>query len=256
MKLEPDRVQRLKETLEPLLEQDWDEHATQRDPVGLVHQFKDPDSIEIAGIITSCFSYGRQSAFRPLIKRVLDQMGRYPADYVLWSDPKQWERDFSWFKYRFNTSHDLVTLLNALRNVLIDFETVRQAFELDTTLSLRESVGLFVDRMCPPGSSKSYRYLFPHPDKGSACKRLNMFLRWMCREDKIDIGIWKFDTSKLVIPLDTHVSRISKKLGLTVKKGNSWSVAEDITDSLRQLDPLDPLKFDFAICNSGVLGHL
>jgi uncharacterized protein (TIGR02757 family) len=99
------------------------------------------------------------------------------------------------------------------------------------------------------------KQLLPSPRKGSACKRMNLFLRWMVRSEDIDFGIWdNIPPNKLVIPLDTHIARISKCLGLTRRASADWKMAEEITGALREFDPEDPLKYDFALCHHGISG--
>lgn len=102
--------------------------------------------------------------------------------------------------------------------------------------------------------------MFPLPEKGSACKRMNLFLRWMVRKDELDFGLWtclsgrqdEIPTSKLIIPVDTHIARICKQLKLTKKKNVSWKMAEEITNNLKKFDPNDPVKYDFALCHIGM----
>jgi uncharacterized protein (TIGR02757 family) len=95
--------------------------------------------------------------------------------------------------------------------------------------------------------------MFPLPELGSACKRMNLFLRWMVRKDELDLGLWKdIPSSKLVIPVDTHIARISCKLKLTTRKNVSWKMAEEITEKLKRFDPADPVKYDFALCHIGM----
>jgi uncharacterized protein (TIGR02757 family) len=97
------------------------------------------------------------------------------------------------------------------------------------------------------------KFMFPLPEKGSSCKRMNLFLRWMVRKDELDFGLWKgITTDKLIIPVDTHVARICTELGLTSRKNVSWKMAEEITDNLKEFDPVDPVKYDFAICHIGM----
>jgi len=265
VKLSPDKLNYLHDTLDKLLLEPWlVKHAIEKDPVGILHDYIDPLNIEVSGLIASCLSYGKQSIFRPIVQRILDQMGHSPVNYLLESDPSVWTNDFDWFRYRFTTKYDLMCLMLATRNIIKTYGTIEFSFGFDVIPNIHSAMSSFVDRMYnqdfsplgPIGDMKGFKYLLPHPVKNSACKRLNMFVRWMCRRDEIDVGIWKFDKSKLVIPLDTHINRISKKLGLTTKSGTSWKVAEDITDSLRQLNPKDPLIYDFPICNAGVIGKL
>lgn len=97
-------------------------------------------------------------------------------------------------------------------------------------------------------------YFFPRPSAGSACKRLNLFLRWMIRRDEVDLGVWtSIPASKLVVPLDTHIIRLGKCLRLTRFTSPGWRMAADITTSLRTLDPSDPVRFDFSLCHVGMM---
>jgi len=101
--------------------------------------------------------------------------------------------------------------------------------------------------------SRGLKFMFPLPEKRSACKRMNLFLRWMVRKDDLDFGLWnEISTSKLIIPVDTHVARICKQLKLTKRKNVSWQMAEEITDNLKKFDINDPVKYDFAICHIGM----
>jgi uncharacterized protein (TIGR02757 family) len=101
--------------------------------------------------------------------------------------------------------------------------------------------------------SRGLKFMFPLPEKGSACKRMNLFLRWMVRKDELDFGLWdEIASSKLIIPVDTHVARICKQLKLTKRKNLSWKMAEEITENLKKFDSDDPVKYDFAICHIGM----
>jgi uncharacterized protein (TIGR02757 family) len=103
----------------------------------------------------------------------------------------------------------------------------------------------------PPGLTQ----FFSSPVNGSACKRANLFLRWMVRDRDIDFGIWKkIPKNKLVIPLDTHIAKISRCLGFTKRKTQDWKMALEVTHALKKLDPEDPLKYDFALCHHGISG--
>jgi uncharacterized protein (TIGR02757 family) len=97
-------------------------------------------------------------------------------------------------------------------------------------------------------------YFFPRPSAGSGCKRLNLFLRWMVRRDALDLGVWtRVSPAKLIVPLDTHVIRVGRCLRLTTYTSPGWRMARDITASLRRLDPVDPVKYDFAVCHLGMM---
>jgi uncharacterized protein (TIGR02757 family) len=106
-------------------------------------------------------------------------------------------------------------------------------------------------------STKGIRHLIPNPENGSACKRLNLFLKWMVRKGSVDLNIWKnVSTSDLIIPLDTHVARVSRNIGLTERKADDWITASQITEKLKKFDPKDPAKYDFAIFGAGIAREL
>jgi uncharacterized protein (TIGR02757 family) len=128
--------------------------------------------------------------------------------------------------------------------------------------TVKGALGRFVDALLDPASvpgagppTRRLRHLLPHPARGSACKRLNLFLRWMVRAGGADFGLWRgVPASALVIPLDTHVHRIAGFIGLTARKDLSWRTAEEITARLRAIDPRDPVRFDFALSHLGISG--
>jgi len=101
--------------------------------------------------------------------------------------------------------------------------------------------------------SNGIKFMFPLPQKGSACKRMNLFLRWMVRNDELDFGLWnEIKPNKLIIPVDTHIAKICKQLKLTKRKNVNWKMAEEITGKLKRFDPVDPVKYDFALCHIGM----
>jgi uncharacterized protein (TIGR02757 family) len=194
-------------------------------------------------------------------------MGSSPYDFVMTDGYK---RDFDWFKYRFNAPSDLRCLLFAMKHVLEVYGSLESAFVMgflpETDSSVYGSLAAFVSLFrgmdfsacsLPMQGSPGFDYLLPDPHRGGACKRLNMFLRWMFRKDGVDLGLWTgVPLSKLIIPLDTHVHHVSLSLGLTTKSGSTWKCAEEITKSLSQLDPTDPLKYDFLLFSLGVWKEL
>ena len=174
---------------------------------------------------------------------------------------------FSGLKYRFNENADIIAFFHILHGTLVKHGSIQQTFKLhyshdDPDIS-RGLAGL-VDTMLQVDTSPVYGsnarpagllQLLTSPEKGSACKRMNLFLRWMIRDKDIDFGIWKgIPKGKLMIPLDTHIARIGKCLGLTSRASADWKMAVEITDSLKRLDPDDPIKYDFALCHQGISG--
>lgn len=236
------------------------------DPIEFPHRYKDPRDIEISGFIASCLAYGRVVLFKPVIEKLLYVMGNSPYAFLVDFDLKR-DRKFITFKYRFNETSDIVCLLFIIHQLLMKYgsleNTFKRHYKADDPNAENGIVGLageinsidtakvYGENLHPSGLTQ----FFPSPVKGSACKRMNLFLRWMIRDRDIDFGIWKgVPKNKLVIPLDTHIARISKCLGFTKRAGADWKAAVEITEALKKFDSEDPLKYDFALCHHGISG--
>ncbi len=243
-------------------------HAEKEDPVGLVYPYAhSPHDAEVVALIASSLAYGQRKVFIPVVSKILQEMGSSPYDFVMSGGYK---RSFDWFCYRFNKPEDLRCLLFSVQHVLQVFgslESVLVADACPTAPSLTKTqLTSFVRTLrtldfsgcgAPSGGSAGFAYLLPNPAAGGACKRLNMLMRWMFRKDEVDLGLWSgISLDKLIVPLDTHVRRVSFKLGLTARSGSTWRCAEDITHSLLQLDSRDPLKYDFLLFSMGAWDEL
>jgi uncharacterized protein (TIGR02757 family) len=204
------------------------------------------------------------------IEKVLSILGPHPHDAVISLGPDAVLAQLSGFKHRFTTARHMAWFLNVTRQALAEFGSLEELFlrgYRTDARDIRDALAAFVERLVSydpkplyPDAASLKRdgtlFLLPSPRTGAACKRLNLFLRWVVRKaDDIDLALWKgVSPSKLVIPLDTHVARISRAIGLTKRKTSDWKAAEDITNTLRALDPADPLKYDFAMTRLGILG--
>lgn len=235
------------------------------DPIEFPHQYKRQEDIETSGFIASCFAYGRVELFKPVVGKILSMMGKSPYDFLLGFNLKRHENLFLGIKYRFNKNADIICLLYVLSKVLKRYKRLENLFKLHYWNDDQNiGIGLtgFVESLLSTDTSPVYGrnikpngflQFFPSPQKGSACKRMNLFLRWMIRDRDIDFGIWKeIPKNKLIIPLDTHIMRISKCLGFTKKSSQDWRMAIEITEALKRFDAEDPLKYDFALCNQGI----
>lgn len=255
-------------SLKPILERFYREYNFEgrilHDPIQFPHQYKNPEDIAVSGFIASCFAYGRVDLFKPVIKKILSAMGESPFAFLMDFRVKRHGRLFS-LKYRFNESDDIVCLLFIIHELLGKYRSLEDAFkghynldDADTGRCIAGFTGevLSIDTSAVYGRNihpSGLTQFFPSPIKGSACKRINLFLRWMVRDRDIDFGIWKWiPRNKLVIPLDTHVARISRCLGLTRRISSDWKAAVEITEALKVFDPEDPLKYDFALCHQGI----
>ena len=240
------------------------------DPVQFVHRYEDPRDREVVGLIASAFAYGNVKSVLRSVGAALKFLGPSPAQTIASFDPRKDARRLRGFYHRFNTSRDLAVLFWIIRRALEEYGSLESAFssrlspsDADITAALENFskvlLGFGHEQFYPRGELKrriGVRFLFPSPSEGSACKRLNLYLRWMARpEDGIDCGVWtRVAPCQLVIPLDTHIARISSYIGLTDIGSPGWPMALDITRSLRRLHAEDPLRYDFALCHLGIAG--
>jgi uncharacterized protein (TIGR02757 family) len=233
------------------------------DPIHIVRRFARPDDREIVGFCAAGLAFGRVTSVIQSIERMLAVIGPNPAAYVRSFEASQ-AREFSGLGHRWIRSADLVALIRILHGMLQRSGSIERFFT-EGFKSGAPDVGAALDHfssraiaLVPPQrrsrSSPGVCYFFPRPSTGSACKRLNLFLRWMVRRDALDLGVWtSIPPSALVVPLDTHVIRVGRCLGLTRYTSPGWAMAREITDSLRTLDPCDPVKYDFSICHLGMM---
>jgi uncharacterized protein (TIGR02757 family) len=236
------------------------------DPIQIVRRFKRSDDRELVGFCAAALAFGRVASVLQSIERVVAIMGNEPAAYVRGFKPSRDGKAFATVVHRWIRGQDLVALVWLLKQMLDRSDSIEGFFAagydesaddigpaLDSfstramALDLRAAYGRVPSR---PGVS----YFFPRPSAGSACKRLNLFLRWMIRQDALDLGLWaRVSPAKLVVPLDTHVIRVGRCLQLTRYTSPGWAMARDITASLRRLDPDDPVKYDFSLCHLGMM---
>jgi len=238
------------------------------DPLSFCHRYADPADQEVAAVIASAFAYGGIKIILRNLETIFSQLGPSPRRFVETFSPQEGLARFSGFKHRFNDGRDLCALLWAIREMIREAGSVEGFFlcahdpaREDVTESLnsytRRALSLdygpvFGGTGIPDDAS--FRFFFPAPEAGSACKRLCMFLRWLVRpRDGIDLGLWSGVTSaQLLIPVDTHIQRISGYLGFTARRQADWRMAQEITGALRRFDPADPVKYDFALAHLGI----
>jgi len=236
------------------------------DPIQIVRRYTRPDDLEVVAFCAASLAFGRVASVLQSIERLVAIMGRRPAEYVRRFEPARDAAAFAGLVHRWTRERDLIALLWIIRQMLERSGSIEGFFlegydeaapdlagALDNfsaramALDLKAAYGRIPKR---PGVG----YFFPRPSKGSACKRLNLFLRWMVRRDALDLGVWtRVSASKLVVPLDTHVIRVGRCLQLTRYTSPGWKMACDITASLTRIDPADPVRYDFSICHLGMM---
>jgi uncharacterized protein (TIGR02757 family) len=256
----------LKAALDALYE-DYDRGAGRAtpDPVHIVRRFDSDADREVVGFIAAALAFGRVASVLQSVERVVSRMGPSPAAFVRGFEPEVHGRPLLPVTHRWARGEDLIALLWLLRRIL-DRSGSIESFFLEGDDPSAPDVGAalesFSTRALGLGLARAYgrlpdrpgvAYFFPRPSCGSACKRMNLYLRWMVRRDAIDMGAWRrVSASRLIVPLDVHVIRLGRCLRLTRYVSPGWRMAADITASLRAMDPEDPVRYDFALCHVGM----
>ena len=225
------------------------------DPLEFLYRYDDMKDREIAGLIASSLAYGRVAQILKSVNLILGKMSPSPYRFLLETGPDQLKDCFNGFKHRFTTGSEIAGLLSAASKMIRDFGSLNSAF-LDGYDSGDENTGVASLNFCENFSilsKNSCCSLIPSHTGGSAFKRLNLFLRWMIRSDSVDPGGWEgISPSKLIIPLDTHMHRISILLGLTERKQADIKTAIEITESFKIIEKNDPIRYDFALTRIGI----
>ena len=259
------KVVGLKDVLDRLYaEFNYPDSAT--DPVHIVRRYTGIADREVVGFVAASLAFGRVASVLQSIERVLAIMGASPAAYVRRFDPARERAAFADVVHRWTRGPDLVALIWLMKQMIDRSGSIERFFVEDYDASatdIEPALDSFSRRAVQLDLRSAYGrvprragvcYFFPRPSAGSGCKRLNLFLRWMVRHDALDLGVWsRVAASKLIVPLDTHVVRVGRCLGLTRYSSPGWRMARDITASLRRLDPDDPVKYDFALCHIGMM---
>jgi len=284
----PVQGQALKSRLDALVET-FDVTTIAPDPLQLVLRFDDPLDQEVAGLIAASFAYGRADTIVANLGAVLAKMRPSPYRYLTAFDPAEARQRFAGFAHRFHKTPELVAFLGCLAAVVQEHGSLGALFEkcydsadadIGPTLARFVEVVRSADRSRTDRTDRTNRtnrndqnpirpigpirptpihaaalqYLLTSPNDGSACKRMNLYLRWMVRRTSPDLGLWTFvDPAKLVMPVDTHIHRIATFLGLNDRKSADWKAARLLTDKLAKFDRGDPVRYDFALCRLGIL---
>jgi uncharacterized protein (TIGR02757 family) len=249
---------------------DYNRVDSASDPIQKVRLFREPADREIAGFCAGALAFGRVASVLNSIDTLFAVMGPSPAAFVRRFEPEAPPPRLRAMVHRWIRGEDVIALLWILRQMLDRAGSV-EAFFLEGYREDHEDIGPALDSFSRRALALDIRraygrvprrpgvcYFFPRPSAGSACKRLNLFLRWMVRSDEVDLGVWTHVPAgklpgKLIVPLDTHVIRLGRCLRLTRYTSPGWKMAADITASLRRLNPADPVRFDFSLCHVGMM---
>jgi uncharacterized protein (TIGR02757 family) len=233
------------------------QHAEQ-DPVRFPRMYEDVREREVTGLIAALLAYGRLARILKSVADVLDRLERAPRLCILSSSPEQLRAACSGFVHRTVDGDKLWRLLQAVKGVLEVHGSLEACFlKHDDRMERTILPGLSGLAAELAGRARVPGHLIADPTKGSACKRWNLYLRWMVRHDAVDPGGWQgVSASRLIVPLDTHMWRVCKELGLTRRKVCNLRAALDVTHSFRQIAPGDPVKYDFALMHASLAGRL
>ncbi|MHC4476969.1 MAG: TIGR02757 family protein [Planctomycetota bacterium] len=235
------------------------------DPLQFVYHYSAPEDAEIVGLLAAVLAYGRVQQIQGSLTDLLARMGESPRAFVK-SFGLADRRKLDDFKHRFTTGGDISDLLVLLKHVLNNYGSI-EAFLAQGYDSHQRNIVPALSSFCDSllnlhakrhnGSvPRGLSYLLPRPAAGSACKRLNLFLRWMVRDDTVDAGLWKtVDKAKLIVPVDVHMGRLCRILGLYEQKTVSLTAAVKITEGFARIEPHDPVKYDFALSRIGILDN-
>ena len=224
------------------------------DPIQLVHQFNNPRDIEIIGLLISTIAWGNRTSIINNGKHLMEIMENEPYRFITETSENDW-KDIQFVHRTFNRD-DLLFFFLALQNIYKQFDSIEEAFQLKASQKgVANRIANFRELMFQTEHLKRSEKHISNPLVGSAAKRLNMFLRWMVRQDEngVDFGIWKtIPMSELHIPLDVHTANVARKLGILTRKQNDWRAIAEIQKTLILLDKNDPSKYDFALFGLGV----
>ena len=231
------------------------------DPVQIPHQFSKLQDIEITAFWVSMLAWGQRKTIINKSLELVDLMQGNPYEFIIHHEEKD-RKAFLNFKHRTFQATDTLYFLEFLQQYYHKNESLESAFSRHLNpgdISVKNAlIGFHHLFFSLPDAPLRTRKHIATPARKSSCKRLNMFLRWMVRNDEngVDFGLWKkIKPAQLMMPLDVHVERIARKLGLLNRKQRDWQAVEELTQNLRKFDPKDPVKYDFALFGLGVLEH-
>jgi uncharacterized protein (TIGR02757 family) len=255
-------MKKLLVSLKPFLDEQADYFENRafidEDPILIPHRFSEKKDIEISGFLTATIAWGNRKSIITNANAIIERMDHEPYQFIKDHSLKDLKR-FDGFVHRTFNDTDIKCFIASLKNIYLQFDDMEAAFKKEFDgVDIRSAIQGFREIFFSvPHESRSQKHV-SNPATGSSAKRLNMFLRWMVRDASkgVDFGLWKsFQPSQLCIPLDVHTGNISRELKLLKRKQNDWNALEELMNHLRQMDPVDPVKYDFALFGIGVTAN-
>ncbi len=242
----------------------FDKTKISPDPLQFLHLYSDEKDIEVMGFVAAVFAYGSVNQIVNTLNKFTALSGKSPYVFITSFNKNDKDERLKSLYHRFYSPEDVSDLFLLMKKLYTQYGSLKNLFLKyynPDDINIKNALSGFsqhcineLKNLKPKKElSVGVRFMFPLPELGSACKRKNLFLRWMVRKDELDFGLWsEIPKNKLVIPVDTHIARICTQLKLTRRKNVSWKMAEEITENLKKFDPDDPVKYDFAICHIGM----
>ena len=244
-----------KKDLKILLEENYQKYNTlnfiETDPIQIPHSFSKQENIEISSFLTATIAWGRRDMIIKNAKKMMKILDNNPYDFIINSSERD-IKNIENFVHRTFQHVDFVFFLKSLQNLYKNYGGLRSVFYegYKKNKDIKESISYFRDFFFSIPNLKRTQKHVANVLKNSAAKRLNLFLMWLIRKDNIGVhfGLWnEFDTADLMLPLDVHTAKMSRALNLLTRKQNDWRAVTELTNNLKQFDPIDPVKYDFAI---------
>ncbi len=251
-------VLEIKELLDSLCDRFNCEAFIEHDPISIPHRFSSAEDIEIAGLFASTIAWGNRKAIVKSAGRMMEYMDNAPYDFIKNATPNVLQVLSSYVHRTFNGA-DFTDFVAATRSICDEYGSLGKLIvELyKSTGSIPSVLSDFRERFMSVDHNAHCEKHFSSIDKGAACKRLNMYFRWMVRKDSngVDFGLWEeIPASALYLPLDVHSGNVARTLGLLNRKQNDWNAVDEVTQALRNFDADDPVKYDFALFGAGIDG--
>ncbi|HYQ58406.1 MAG TPA: TIGR02757 family protein [Draconibacterium sp.] len=245
----------LKDFLDEKVDKYNQPYFIETDPIQVPKQFSSKENIEIAGFLAATIAWGNRAAIIKNALRLMAMLDHQPHDFVLNASEKELAR-LQKFVHRTFNGHDCIYFIRSLQNIYKNHDGLQSVFERGYRQgqSVKSALTYFYSVFFETEGERTRKHI-SNVNKGASAKRLNIYLRWMCRNDKaaVDFGLWKgIPKSALMLPLDVHTGNVGRKLGLLQRRSNDWKAVEEITATLRRFDSEDPVKYDFALFGLGV----
>lgn len=252
--MEKSKIEGLRRILEDKFEDYHQSSFISKDPIAVPHQFSKLQDIEIAAFFAAILAWGNRTTILRNANQIMTFMDNAPHDFILQHQEQDLKR-FVHFVHRTFNATDLLYTITFFSHHYSQAASLETAFFFQKGVAVRAALvhfhHYFFSLKDAPDRTRKH---IATPDRNSACKRLNMFLRWMVRKNSpVDFGLWSaIETSELICPLDTHVGDVARKLGLLERKQNDWKAAVELTSNLKRLSPNDPVKYDYSLFGMGV----